>query len=654
VAVSEGFKQRVKELLLRIRSEVFRPGRPKVRVVLTGRPSDAVDECTEFFRDETAVLTVRTLHPNQLPLYAQLLRRATEQKLLSYEGVSYWTFPPENSLKPIFDRYTEAFGKQRIVRNHLENRNRQTGVAAVLGYPLLLHFTFRLLSETDVDRKELIESPTALLRRLTDYATVGADLPSDRQQGAKIQARLSGSDLRVLLRRTAAHMTILGQESIAKAELEKRLRTADLVGQVKEISKDKVISALLVSFYFKGGNAALGCEFTHKAFREYLFAEEVVETLKAFVRTMPDDLPERPPSRYWKDYDEADPRRKCAAEFATLLAPQWLLPEVVSYLGSLVEWETGRTFSTQEMSDSAGATSPLTPGEWQRARVLLADLWDWWADGVHLRPQPHDDDYTGQIKWDASLAERLVPRCRPLTALVSGDLPEPVRTTTLDAHLGDALFRLASRVHWHLQAFEPVAHLTSRRYQRLDGAKVMFRPTGTNASYFGVLCHRISAAGWRPDGEFPNGVDARGTDFARTTMNSLCFNDADLEASSFQKASVMSCQFSNASLASCNFSGGTIAESDFLLARLDSANFLQSSLYANRFNGASLIGASFQNVKWGDSTFFGSVLERSVPVPPNDFSDAVGIDQSVREQASSVRGSEPSSAAKPGQKGRTR
>jgi len=36
-------------------------------------------------------------------------------------------------------------------------------------------------------------------------------------------------------------MTALGQESIGKAELEKRLRTSDLVGQVREISKDKVI-----------------------------------------------------------------------------------------------------------------------------------------------------------------------------------------------------------------------------------------------------------------------------------------------------------------------------------------------------------------------------------------------------------------------------
>jgi hypothetical protein len=95
---------------------------------------------------------------------------------------------------------------------------------------------------------ELIESPSALLRRLTDYATVAADLPSDREAGTKIRARLSGSDLRILLRRTAAAMTILGQESISKAELERRLNTSDLGQNIKDVAKDNLMSALLVSF----------------------------------------------------------------------------------------------------------------------------------------------------------------------------------------------------------------------------------------------------------------------------------------------------------------------------------------------------------------------------------------------------------------------
>jgi hypothetical protein len=488
------------------------------------------------------------------------------------------------------------------------------------------------LAETNVNRKELIENPAALLRSLTDYATLGADLPSDRQHGTKIQARLSGSDLRVLLRRTAAQMTALGQESIAKGELERRLRTADLVGQVKEISKDKVISALLVSFYFKGGNTALGCEFTHKAFREYLFAEEVVEAIKMFARSMPDDLPERPASFYWKDFNEADPRRKAGIELATLLGPQWLSPEIVGYVGSLFEWEIDRTFSKAGSRDQAGATSPATPREWRRARTLLADLWDWWADGVHVRQQPREDEDTGQIKWDTSVAERLIPKCRPLTSTTIGGLPEPVRTTTLDAHLGDALFRLCSLVHYYLQPQSTSEQVSVvRRSQRLHDGKVMFRPTGSNPSYFPLLCARISAAGWRPDGAFPQFIFARGVDFFGTLLEDVRFERADLEGSIFSKASLNCTNFRLANLAHCVFFETYISFSDFMLARLDHASFSGCAVLGSRFNGASFKEASFDKVEWKRNAFF-SVENHSEPwvrVPLNDFSDAIAISKSA-------------------------
>ncbi|MBI4902529.1 MAG: hypothetical protein HY820_02765 [Acidobacteria bacterium] len=253
VAVSEGLKGQVKELLLRIRAEFFRAGRPLVRVILTGRPSDAIDECTEFFRDETPRLTIRTLNPEQLPEFASKLRIATEDPPLVFDGVASWRFPTDEAVTPLFRRYRKEIQQQQ--RNPQERHDEEAEtVTAVLGYPLLLHFAFRLLAEPNVDTKELIESPTALLRRMTDFATARADTPSDAQPGARIPVRFSGSDLRCLLRRTAAQMTILGGEHISQKELEKRLSVQDLASHITKISKENVISALLVSFYFKGGN----------------------------------------------------------------------------------------------------------------------------------------------------------------------------------------------------------------------------------------------------------------------------------------------------------------------------------------------------------------------------------------------------------------
>lgn len=601
VAVSEGYRQRVKELLLRIRAELLRPGMPIVRVILTGRPSDAIDECTEFFRDETPVLTVRTLNPSQLPAYAEKLRKATERG-------SSWTVPSEATLAPIYERYQDP---------------KQTEVSAVLGYPLLLHVTFRLLAEPNIDPHELIESPANLLRRLTDFATSTADKATD-EPGAKIM-RLSGSDLRSLLRRTAAAMTTLGQESISKFELEKRLKTTDVVRHVQEIAKDNLISALLVAFYFKGGNTALGCEFTHKAFREYLFAEEIVETLKAYARKFQDDLPERPASLYWKDFEEADPRRKATRDFANLLAPQWLSREVVRYLGSLLEWEVNRTYAQPSLG--AGETIPLTHEEWQRALTLLADLWDWWAEGVHLRPQPKEDQY-GHTDLCRSYADELVRFCRPIAPDASQIL-EPIRTTTLDAHLGDALFRLCAWVHWYMAEHPGRAAQRSRRYQGLNRQRLAFRPTGPFIDYFGFFCSRIGAAGWRPIGRFPTRVFGKGLDLSGTDLPGLTFYEADLETSSLRRAGLFRSDFYGARMIDCDFTGSTIKDSSFLYAELKSANFSGARIATSRFVGASLHGASFANVKTADNSVYPRNPRAMAPLPSNDFTGAQGIDPAI-------------------------
>ena len=45
VAVSEGYRVKVERLLLEIRRTVLGANFPKVRVILTGRPLDVVEDC---------------------------------------------------------------------------------------------------------------------------------------------------------------------------------------------------------------------------------------------------------------------------------------------------------------------------------------------------------------------------------------------------------------------------------------------------------------------------------------------------------------------------------------------------------------------------------------------------------------------------------
>ena len=88
--------------------------------------------------------------------------------------------------------------------------------------------------------------------------------------------RLSGNDLRGLLWRTAEAITALRKESISREELKLRCGEDELETIVEEATADRVFSRLIISFFFKE-SAGEGCEFLHKSFREYLFAEGVIE-----------------------------------------------------------------------------------------------------------------------------------------------------------------------------------------------------------------------------------------------------------------------------------------------------------------------------------------------------------------------------------------
>jgi hypothetical protein len=69
-------------------------------------------------------------------------------------------------------------------------------------------------------------------------------------------------------------------------------------------------------------------------------------------------------------------------------------------------------------------------------RDRLASLWDWWAEGVHMRLQPYRERGKSSMKFNPPYALRVAEQIAPAD-LPRGSFPEPVRLTTLDAHLGD-------------------------------------------------------------------------------------------------------------------------------------------------------------------------------------------------------------------------
>lgn len=551
IGASEGYQQRVERMLDGVRKRFLEQRAFPVRVILTGRPTQAI-EASKFLRDATRILTVRDLSPEQLESYVEKVKAATTET--AKQGRASWSLANVQILPDVLARYREAYEHESQGEESLE----------ILGLPLLAHLALRLLAERPDNGEAMLENTTTLYRSLVDLVVGQAGKPVEaRVEGT---AMLMGDELRELLRGTAEAMTTFGAESIPYEELAVRLEREDrdLDRIVDSLSGEQVLSRLMISFFFKGGRTELGAEFSHKSFREYLFAEQVVEELKAYGRKVDGVLSERMSEHYWKDFDDDDPRKRLCERLAELLGPVWMTREVARHLRRLLAWEIGRAagFVTDRAGDS---TRALSLDEWHRVRDGLADAWDWWGEGVHLRPQPvKRSGHWHYEHGSRPLAVQIVENNRRRSDLKQS--PIPARTTSVDAHLGDGLFLLTATVHAEiaLQGEQPetlskgVEVLESpRRYQRqwISGPKdlVIFAPSGPSTTYFFNYCARINAGGYRPRGPFPRVTDLRVADLQGVYLPGVDLSGADLRGAILRRADLFGVYLREANIQGADF-----------------------------------------------------------------------------------------------------
>lgn len=649
LAVDQGFQQQVNNLLASVRYEYLSTNQSiPVRVIVTGRPSPDVEKGT-FLRSDTPILTLRNVHPDKLEGYVDQIRSAKDECPLG-EGSSTWTVPDKERFAKLFEEYRGEFEKSSADdAEQKTDRARETAAYDrydVLGLPLLTYLAIRLMSEWKSDPADLFTTPTTLYRNLIDMTCPTMARTPDDKLDPTGRARIEGSDLRRLLRETAAAMTVLGVESLSFKELKLRLRqqARELFDRVDESAEGSALSSLVVSFFFKGGHSSLGVEFLHKSFREFLFAEEVVETLKKFGRDLETLPPERPV--YWRDFAENDVRHKMSRELAGLLAPQWISPEVSRHLEELVRWEIERAEAPSE-DDTLGRvpTASLNIDGWEKVRDLLADLWDWWGEAVPLRLQPRRSD-RGGVVFDDSYACLLAEWAAPLSVDEDGPVPSPTRAVTLDAHLGDALFRLCCHVHFQVavhqgwlsprggseqrpsphELWNAVADVSDaprqeqieenvgkrRLYQSSvedgDDRWILFSPSGPNRQYFENYVCRINAAGWRPYGLFPAACNLSGLDLREVALR-FAFDNRNYQDRTRQCVSYSNLSDADATgailirwVAECALATGM---------KLNAAYFELAEFSESDFSRASLRRAAVYSGLFQHTTFRGATLDES-------------------------------------------
>ena len=608
----EGFKKKVAQMLNQINDHYLKYKNPRVRVILTGRPSSDIGE-TQCLRDETRILTIRRLLPEQLKEYVGKIAGAVNAKeplIEKTEQTEIWTVPPLSRFEPIFEKYEKAFKQQQ---------QQTSDELDVLGLPLLTYLTVRLVAEWQGDLSPLLENRTTLYRHLIDLTCKEAGKGEVGGEDGGDQHKIYGEALRQLLWQTAAAITMSGEENISRKELASRLdrEEEELDTQASELAREVKLSSLLISFYFKGGHSNLGCEFAHKSFREYLFAESIVEVLKDFGRKQ--KQPFGPRENYWEDFSENkanDFRFEFSRRMSERLAPQWLTAEVRNHVHQLIAWEVERAANPDSKKHPGLPTESLGWGEWQQIRTGLADLWEWWGEGAHLRPQPYKEK--GVRKLKAAYINELVEWDAPRDSRIM--LWGYARTTTMDAHLGDGLFHLCALVHAYMaDVGRETAPVSLRKYQsfrqREEKDEVLFKPSGEHPNYFQNYIARINSAGWRsvrfPIGSYMHLIDLSNANLLDEDISNADLSGANLNYTNFHSGYLANTSFVASTIISATLHGVDLSYADLSEANLSGAFLSGAFLDEANLSGADLSGAFLSGADLSNTDLIGADLSEA-------------------------------------------
>ncbi len=553
---AQGFKESIEKVLKNIRNVFIeqRGKRPPIRIIVTGRPSRDVSD-TGFLLQSTPILTLKPLTDSQLETYIKQFQDARQNSDTPCNTLD------TDYIKTIVNTYKTEF--EQLLKQHKQgNVSDIKGSLAVLGLPLLAYLTLRLLFKvtSENELQALINNPTNLYRALIDETCEGSGNPlleEDLSEGDDRFHRLSGDVLRQLLWQTAQAMTAMRKETISRNELQLRIDKKqfkeNLQSLVEKITKKHLLSRLIISFFFKE-NAGEGCEFVHKSFREYLFAEAIVERLKVYGKNSkviqkyqkyPEKgFPER--EKFWRNFDSSDPRYDLTRDLSKCFATTWLSPEIRTHLLNILTWEIKRASETTESS------SPTPLDKWGYIRDALADIWDWWAEDMVFRSQPKPNEYHTPEFAPPYLLE-LAKLCSPLDQQIWMDeLPEPEGGHTINARLGDGFFHLTAIVHGLLYEYARKELSDSvkfgepqhrRRYQTIAKdendqkiALIQFAPSGQDPEYFQTLVNRINAVEKRPQGLFPSHVWGVGINLEEAYLEGANLYGAYLKGANFYGA----------------------------------------------------------------------------------------------------------------------
>ena len=635
VSASEGFRAKVEKMLEQLKNYIkYKP--VPLKVILTGRPSTEVTD-NAFLKESTPILTVRDSSPDQLEEFVNKITDVAKtskitafQKKLKDAPRDYLSEVLKADEMPLEIEDWEKLTKAKFTEI-LKTYRRNPKEIEVLGLPLLAHLASRLIAVWKDDALQLVYDKTLLYRNLINLTCEKAGKASvderDEAESVKEQSRFWGNNLRKLLWGTASAMSIFGEDSISHDELQMRLESEEeLKTIVEEIAEKNWLSSLLISFYFKGGSKELGCEFSHKSFREYLFAEAIVETLKNYGRTTNDKYFER--ENYWEDFDGTDERYKFSRKISRLFAARELTPDVYIYLENLLVWEVNRANAKDKVKDVGLKTKELTLEEWRKIRDGLTDIWSWWLDKVHLRPRMITTKRQN-VEYESSFVHELIEYLIPYTE----GKKVPLDSKTLDTSIGKTLFILTALAYTILRDVNLTKGTKLDEFQSMAKGKISFKPLGKSGKYSRELFDRIQFLGYyhhaQPTAiinlgslDFEEGFLSyaainntllssanfstqiiHNSNFYRSDFSSSSFSDTHLYFVGFSDVKAFNANFANTIIQNCGFDNSVLVKASFVKSRLRFSDFSQTDLAGADFTKATVNMCDFSNANCEHTIF---------------------------------------------------
>jgi hypothetical protein len=569
---AKSFQKEIWQFLQSIRNELVNRANPPVRVVLTGRPTPEVTDESAFFDDATPILTIRPYSPWQLQQYLHNLRDLTARE--GQPGVA--------AVKSVADRLISRYSGTDSSR--LE----------VLSQPLLALLTFQVASECENEDQldELLARPTNLYRRLVDLTCSRAGKAELDPDAETRRQRARRQELRPVLRRTAAAITTLGDECISYPELVPRARlSADDKKRLESgDNPDKPWTQLILGFFFKAGGVQHGMQFLHKSFREYLYAEEIVECLKLYGLLQRHEVAVRTEDGFWQDFPRDNPqdqRYAFSRALSQLISARPLDDEVREHLKALLHWEVQRSSAAAARPDPL-ATEPVTPAAWDRARELLTEMWGWWLSRTPLRMQLEQDPVTGRTEMRPPYVDELINLAAQRDRSPENKVPPPVSGLAVDGILGSSLLfitvALYSAIHqqqgWQGDWPEINERIEGQRLHTTEilssaGPVLVFAPCAPNSpSDFQVALSRFMTTG---HSMYP------------ASRISLC--GLDLRGAKLILIALVQTDFTRSNLFGADLAGSILESANFREVDLREANFFGAYLKLADLSGAQLEGA---------------------------------------------------------------